>query len=45
MRGVYPQKPMLVNVDTGEVVNIDPATSGSYTFVIGATTQRFEWVY
>jgi hypothetical protein len=45
MQGSYPKAPLLINLDTGEVVDIDPAVPGSYTFVMDAATQRFEWMY
>jgi hypothetical protein len=45
MQGAFPQEPLLINVETGETVDVDPAVPGSYTFVMDATTQRFEWMY
>ena len=45
MQGSYPKAPLLINLDTGEVVDIDPAVPGSYTFVMSAASQRFEWMY
>jgi hypothetical protein len=45
MQGDIPKAPLLINLDTGEVVEIDPAVPGSYTFVMDAATQRFEWIY
>jgi VCBS repeat-containing protein len=45
MQGEYPQEPLLINVETGETVAVDPAVPGSYTFVMDGTTQRFEWMY
>ena len=44
-KGDYPNVPLLINLDTGEGVEIDPGVPGSYTFVMDATTQRFEWIY
>jgi len=45
MQGKFPKKPWLVNVDTGEVVEIDTTVPGSYTFIMSAATGRFEWSY
>ena len=45
MHGDYPEFPTLIDLESGEIVDIDPSVPGSYTFVMGATTHRFEWQY
>ncbi|MHC4065738.1 MAG: Ig-like domain-containing protein, partial [Planctomycetota bacterium] len=45
MAGDYPAAPLLINLDSGEMVEIDPTVPGSYSFVMDAATQRFEWMY
>ncbi|MHC5112595.1 MAG: cadherin-like domain-containing protein, partial [Planctomycetota bacterium] len=45
MQGDIPRAPLLINLDTGEVVDMQQSDPGSYTFVMDATTQRFEWTY
>jgi hypothetical protein len=45
MHGDYPEMLTLIDLESGEIVDIDPSVPGSYTFVMDATVHRFEWSY